>query len=183
MNNTEFNAESYGLLIVDIQGSLANIVDNSEQIIENTVKLISCCQLLSIPVVVLEQNPDGLGATTPQIKESVLNYQPLEKHSFNAVAEPHIKNKLASLNRDNWLVAGIESHICVYQTVQGLIDNGWKVEVISDCVSSRKAADKELALVNMREIGAKVSSLEMSIFQIMQNNKIKQFRDILKIIK
>ncbi len=93
------SADNYGLLVVDIQGKLAQLVNNSDTLISNTIKLIKSCQLLSIPIVVLEQNPKGLGSTTPELQSALNNYQPLEKYYFNGVAETHIKQKIASVNK------------------------------------------------------------------------------------
>lgn len=174
---------SYGLLIVDIQGRLAKLVDGSDELIANTAKLIKGCQLLSIPVVVLEQNPAGLGATDPAIQASLADYQPLEKYSFNGLAEPHIQQQIQAHNKANWLVAGIEAHICVYQSVQGLLAQGIQVEVVSDCIASRRQSNKDLAIANMRQLGAGITSVEMILYELMGNSKVTQFRDMLTILK
>ncbi len=78
--------EKVGLLIVDVQGALARKVDDSQTMICKTVKLIQCCKLLNIPVVVLEQNPDGLGKTVPEIETHVASDPHFKKFTFNAVA-------------------------------------------------------------------------------------------------
>jgi len=176
-------ASQYGLLIVDIQGKLAELVNNSDEMISNTTKLIKCCQVLSIPVVVLEQNPSGLGPTTPLLKECIEEYAPLEKYTFSGMAESHIKEAITSLNKNNWLVAGIEAHICVYQTVRDLLKENLAVEVVSDCISSRRKSNLDLAIENMRHDGAKITSLEMAVYEIMQSSKAGEFKEVLKIIK
>lgn len=177
------SADNYGLLVIDIQGKLAHLVNNGSAVIANTAKLIKCCQLLSIPIVVLEQNPKGLGSTTSELQSALNNYQPMTKHSFNGMAETQIKQKIASLDKSHWLVAGIEAHICVYQTVLGLLAENYQVELVSDCIGSRKESNRALAIDNIRRLGANITSVEMCIYQLLQTSKASSFKPILEIIK
>ncbi|WP_114324789.1 isochorismatase family protein [Candidatus Colwellia aromaticivorans] len=175
--------EDCGLIVVDVQGSLARIVQQSDLVIENTKKLIQCCKLLSIPIIWLEQNPKGLGATVPELSElmgeSIVN----EKVHFNALFEQPIKEVIKATDKKRWLVVGIEAHVCVYQTVLGLLNENYKVDVVSDCISSRLQSNIDLALLNMRESGASITSLEMCVFEMMKSAKINNFREILSVIK
>ena len=175
--------EDCGLILVDVQGSLARIVQNSDLFIANTKKLIQCCKLLSIPVVWLEQNPKGLGVTIPEISELMSDSTVNEKVHFNALFEESIKEVIKATDKKRWLVAGIEAHICVYQTVFGLLHEGFKVDVVSDCISSRLQSNIDLALIKMRDNGASITSLEMCIYELIKSAKINNFRDILSIIK
>lgn len=175
--------EDCGLILVDVQGSLARIVQHSDLFIANTKKLIQCCELLSIPVVWLEQNPKGLGATIPEIAELLQNSTVNEKVHFNALFEESIKEVIKSTDKKRWLVAGIEAHICVYQTVLGLLDEGFEVDVVLDCISSRLQSNIDLSLIKMRDNGASITSLEMCIFELMKSAKTNNFKDILSIIK
>ena len=177
------NPEDCGLLIVDIQGKLANIVCDSEQVISNTAKLIKCCQILSIPVVLLEQNPGGLGPTTDKILECIKSPEYFEKYTFNGLGEPAIKAYVKNANKTHWLVAGIEAHICVYQTAKGLIGEGFNVEVVSDCISSRQKSNLDLAINNLREAGANITSLEMCIYDLLQSSRSEHFKAVLNIVK
>lgn len=175
--------EGCGLIVVDIQGGLARIVQQSDLFINNTKKLIQSCQLLSIPVIWLEQNPKGLGATVPELAELMGESTINEKIHFNALFEDPIKDVLKATGKKRWLVVGIEAHICVYQTVLGLLNESYQVDVVSDCVSSRLQSNIDLALVNLRESGASITSLEMCIFELMKSAKMDDFREILSIIK
>jgi nicotinamidase-related amidase len=175
--------EDCALILVDVQGRLARIVQNSDLLIANIRKLLQCCKLLSIPVIWLEQNPEGLGETVPEIAELMEGSVVAEKHHFNALFEAPIKQSIKETNRQQWLVVGIEAHICVYQTVLGLLNEGLKVDVISDCISSRQQSDIDLALVKMRESGASITSLEMCVFELIKTAKIDNFREILSVIK
>jgi nicotinamidase-related amidase len=175
--------EDCGLIVVDVQGSLARIVQHSDLLIDNTRKLIQCCELLSLPVIWLEQNPKGLGATVPELSELMGESAINEKIHFNALCEEPIKKAIKSTNRKRWLVVGIEAHICVYQTVLGLLNEKYEVEVVSDCISSRLQSNIDLALLNMRERGANITSLEMCVFELLKSAKVDSFREVLSIIK
>ncbi len=176
--------EDCGLLLVDVQGSLARIVQNSDIFIANTKKLIQCCKLLSIPVIWLEQNPKGLGATILEISELVSDSSNVnEKFHFNALLEDSIKREIKATGRRQWLVAGIEAHICVYQTVLGLINEGFETEVVMDCISSRKQSNIDLAVTKMQNKGANITSLEMCVFELMNTSKTESFNEILLLIK
>lgn len=175
--------EDCGLILVDVQGSLARIVENSGLVIANTRKLIQCCKLLSIPIIWLEQNPKGLGVTIPEISELMKEHSVNEKIHFNALFEEPIKGVIKASGKRRWLVAGIEAHICVYQTVLGLLNEDFKVDVVSDCISSRLQSNIDLALIKMRGSGASITSLEMCVFELMKSSKINSFREILSIIK
>ena len=175
--------QNCGLLIVDVQGKLAEIVADSGRMIGNIVKLTKSCQILSIPVVVLEQNPEGLGSTAPDITDCLEHYRPLVKHSFNGMSEPDIREHIQSLNKTHWLVVGIEAHICVYQTAKGLLAEDFKVELLSDCISSRLASNAELAVDNLRHAGAHITSVEMCLYELMKSSKTATFKEVLKNIK
>lgn len=175
--------EDCGLIVVDVQGSLARIVQQSDLFINNTKKLIQCCKLLSIPVIWLEQNPNGLGVTVPELSQLMGDSTVNEKVHFNALYEEPIKEVIKSTDKQQWLVVGIEAHICVYQTVLGLLSENYKVDVVSDCISSRLQSNIDLALLNMRDSGASITSLEMCVFEMMKSAKTNDFREILQIIK
>jgi nicotinamidase-related amidase len=179
MNSTD----ECGLLLVDLQGKLARIVTNSDEMISNTAELLQSCIELSIPIVGLEQNPAGLGPTVPELKALVPELTFLEKHHFNGIAEEPICEKIKALNKSHWIVAGIEAHICVYQTVTGLLDEGYQVTIVSDCISSRKASNVELAITNMREMGANIASVEMLMYELMKSSQHSKFKSVLNIIK
>jgi nicotinamidase-related amidase len=175
--------ENCGLMLVDVQGSLARMVQNSDLFIANTKKLLQCCQVLSIPVIWLEQNPKGLGATVPELSELMTQFSVNEKFHFNALFEESISSAIKDTGKQQWLVAGIEAHICVYQSVLGLLSEGFKVEVVADCISSRSQANIELALLKMKDSGAGITSVEMCIYELLKSSKAEGFKEILSLIK
>ncbi|MBL4822655.1 MAG: isochorismatase family protein [Colwellia sp.] len=172
-----------GLIVVDVQGNLARIVQQSDLFIDNTRKLIQCCKLLSIPVIWLEQNPKGLGETVPELSELMGESIVHEKIHFNALFEEPIKEAIKATDKKRWLVVGIEAHICVYQTVLGLLNEDLEVDVVSDCISSRLQSNIDLALIKMSYSGASITSLEMCVFELMKSAKVNGFKEILSLIK
>ncbi len=108
-----------GLLVVDIQGKLARLVEESDTLIANTARLVQGARVLGLPVVWLEQNPDKLGATVPELQSLQAGDLVLPKYSFGALGEPTVATALAESGVEHWLVCGIETHICVYQSCWG----------------------------------------------------------------
>ncbi len=175
--------ENTGLIIVDVQGKLARIVQDSEKMIGNLEKLIRGCQLLSMPIIHLEQNPNGLGNTVPELEKLLVNQKAIEKYSFNAFENQEFKESILKTNRKQWLVCGIEAHICVYQTVIGLFTNNFEVEVVADCISSRSKDSIDLALQKMQQKGISLTNVEMCLYELVKDSRNENFREILNLIK
>lgn len=175
--------ERTGLVVVDVQGKLATIVHDSELFIANLVKLINAAKLLGLPILWLEQNPEKLGATVPALREVLDLAKPIPKFSFSACGEPTFVDTLRKSKVNTWLLCGIEAHICVYQTALDLLDSGYMVELVSDCVSSRSLDNKTLALEKLTRKGADVTSLEMCLFELIRDCRADEFKAALNLIK
>ncbi|WP_219702975.1 hydrolase [Marinomonas lutimaris] len=172
-----------GLVIIDVQGKLATIVHDSEAFIANLVKLVKAAKLLGMPILWLEQNPEKLGATLPELREVLDMVEPIAKYSFSACGEPIFVEAIKKAKMNTWLITGIEAHICVYQTALGLLDLGYDVELVSDCVSSRTIENKDMALAKLARKGAEVTSLEMCLFELIGDCRADEFRAALSLIK
>ncbi len=177
------NSNDTVLVLIDIQGKLAQIVDNSEFVINNIEKVTEGVRTLGLPVLWLEQYPKGLGPTVEQIAQHLTDLQPIEKITFSAYDTPEFVARLEETGRKKVLLAGIESHICVYQTAAHLLQKGYEVEVLVDCVSSRTALNREIGLQKMVQLGAKVTSVEMALLEMVQIAKGDTFKAISKLIK
>ncbi len=140
-----FLVEEACLVVVDIQGKLATIVDESETVIQNVAKLVQAMQALEVPVLWLEQNPTRLGGTSLEIAQHMQG-QPIPKMAFSACQEEAFKEAVTASGRTQFIVTGIETHICVYQTARQLKEQGFEVEVVVDAVSSRTKMNKEVGL-------------------------------------
>ena len=177
------NTDDFGLVVVDIQGKLARIVHNSDSVIRQTQKLIQCCQALAIPIVVLEQNPSGLGHTVEELATLLAKEDVIEKHHFDGMQEDSVRRAILSKGKKNWLVAGIEAHICVYQTVLGLRTHNCTPMVLTDCIASRSQSNRDLAVTKLQQLGVATSSVEMSVYQLLGSSNHPAFKRILDIIK
>lgn len=175
--------ENTGLLLIDVQGKLARMVHQSEQMIAQISKLIRGCQALSIPIVWLEQYPQGLGETVPELKALLEENKPLEKFCFNACDDKRITQTIKESGRTQWLVCGIEAHICVYQSAIGLKTQGLDVEVVTDCISSRTEESLKFAIQKMQSKDIGLTQVEMCLYELLKSSKASAFKDILNIIK
>lgn len=171
------------LVLIDIQGKLAEIVDESADVIQNIVNVIQGAKVLELPILWLEQYPKGLGPTTEKVAEQLDGVQPIEKITFSAYDTAAFVEKLEATGRKKVLLAGIETHICVYQTAAHLLANGYEVEVLADCVSSRTAGNREVGIQKMVQLGAHITSVEMALFEMQQIAKGDAFKAISKIVK
>ncbi len=175
--------ENTTLLIIDIQGNLAHLMHGKELLFKNVQKLIKGIQILGIPILWVEQNPQGLGPTIPEIADILSNIQPISKMSFSSCRNDDFLQALNALNRKQVLVAGIEAHVCVYQTAADIVDIGYEVQVVTDAVSSRNVENKEIGLQRMRDSGVTLTSVEAALFELLKVAEGEQFREILKIVK
>lgn len=175
--------ENTGLVVVDIQGKLARIVHDSESTISNSANLIGGAKALGLPILWLEQNPEKLGATVPELQTLLAPSQPLSKYTFNGCLEPAFTQAVRDSNVTTWLVCGIEAHICVYQTTLGLVDMGLDVELVCDAIASRAVANKELAISKLASKGVGMTNVEMCLYELVEDCRTPEFKDILKLIR
>ena len=171
------------LLIIDVQGKLAQVVHESEAVERNISKLIRAAKILGVPVLYTEQYPKGLGHTVKVLQELLSEEDSLEKIAFSCCAEERFMEKLRGLNRNNVLVTGMETHVCVYQTANELIDYGYNVHLIADAVSSRTKENRDLGIRCIEKAGAWLKSTEMVIFELLRIAQGEAFKAISKIIK
>jgi nicotinamidase-related amidase len=169
------------LVVVDVQGKLARIVDRSDYVLGNMAKAIRGAKALGIPIVVTEQYPDGLGPTVAEIADALESFRPITKRSFSCCVVDEFMQQLE--RRRQVLILGIETHVCVYQTVMDLLANEYEVHVLTDAVSSRDSENAAFAIQRMTDEGAKVSSVEMALFELLRIARGDAFKKILSIVK
>lgn len=177
------NTDNCGLVVVDVQGTLALNVSHSDTVLTNIQRLIQCCKVLSIPIIWLEQYPKGLGRTIDEISSLLTDVPVYEKQHFNGLREANIADAIKTSGKKQWLVTGIEAHICVYQTVCGLLELDYHVEVVTDAISSRAASNVELAITKMANRGVQLTSVEMAVYELLQQAGTPAFKAILPLIK
>ncbi|WP_428774694.1 isochorismatase family protein [Vibrio sp.] len=177
------NSTDTGIIIVDIQGKLADLVHDQQAVRHRCECLIQAARIFGLPIVWLEQNPAGLGDTVSDIRQHLDGFSPISKTSFNACEELEFVEAVNQANVSSWLLCGIEAHICVYQTAAGLAKLGYHVECLADCVASREDSNRLLALEKMRLHGVSISSLEMSLYELLEDCQTPAFKAILNLIR
>jgi len=170
------------LAVIDIQGKLASLMHEKQDVFDNTARMIQAAGVLGIDVICTEQCPEKLGVTIPEISEH-LNVAPIAKLSFSCCAQETFGEALKRTGRSQVILAGIETHICVYQTARDLLDGGYEVFVLIDAVSSRTKANRQLGLDRMRQAGATLTSVEMALFEMLGVAQGDQFKQIARIVK
>ncbi len=176
-------SEKTALIVVDVQGKLAQLMYGKQTLFENLRKIIKGIQALGVPILWVEQNPEGLGPTIPEVTELLAGIEPISKSSFSCCRNERFIQALKTANRNQVLIVGIEAHVCVYQTAVDLVDLGYEVEVVTDAVSSRTIENKKVALLKMRDAGVSLTSTEMALFELLELAEGKQFKEILKLVK
>ena len=172
------------LVIIDVQGKLAQVMQQSAELHKQLGILIQGAQLFDIPILWVEQLPDKLGGTTAELAELLSRTtQAIPKSFFSAWQSPDFQQQLARLNRSNIILAGIETHVCVYQTCQDLLANRYKVHLVADAVSSRTCENKQLGIQMMTQLGAKITNTESCLFELQHQACGERFKSLLTLIK
>jgi nicotinamidase-related amidase len=166
------------LLVVDIQERLAAVMAEREEVVTNAGHLIAAAKLLGVPVLHTEQYPKGLGPTVPELRASLAPAIAVEKMTFDCCGEPTFAPALAEAGRSTVVVCGMETHICVLQTVLGLLARGVIVHVAADAVCSRNPANASVALELMRDAGAVITCTETVMFQMLVRAGTAEFKAI-----
>lgn len=182
--NYTLDRKQTGLLVVDVQEKLFPLVERSCETMQALRLVIEGFQLLQLPIMVTEQYPKGLGHTVGSLKAWLDEKQTyLEKSTFSCVADQEIKKTLLALPVNQWVVVGIEAHVCVLQTVKELLRAGKQVVVLNDAISSRSIYDYSTAIAEMRDCGARISSVETVLFELLGDSKASEFKAISQLIK
>ncbi len=165
------------LLLIDLQERLMPAIDGGAAVLANARRLLDAARLLGVPVLATEQNPRGLGVTVP----SLAGAPTVAKTTFDALRAPGVLDRLPE--RLVPVVAGCEAHVCVLQTVLGLLGAGRRAFVVADAVGSRRADSREAALRRMERHGAEVVTTEMAVFEWLGTSEHPRFRDALALIR
>lgn len=172
------------LLVVDVQEKLVKLVDRSTDVLHNIQKVIKGFQILRIPIVVTEQYPEGLGSTVPAIKSFLGEEQEyLSKTTFSCLGSPAIKHSMLAMGISNWVVIGIEAHVCILQTSKDLLAAGKNVVILNDAITSRSIFDYSTAIAELRDMGARITSSETVLFELLEDSKKPEFKAISQLIK
>ncbi len=170
------------VLVIDVQEKLIPVMWNWAPVEKYCRALILAARELGLPVLATEQYPKGLGTTVASIREA-LGSAPLVKMHFSCGADPEFTKALAATGKKQVLVAGIEAHVCVFQTVRDLLDQGYQVFLCADAVTSRMEEHRRIAIEQMRDMGAVVTSAETSIFDLLHVCGTPEFKRVSPLVR
>ena len=172
------------LLIIDMQEAFRDNIKKFDEVAERIAIAAKGARLLNLPILVTEQYPKGLGHTAQEITEVLAeSTHVIEKTAFSSCGAQPFVAQLESTQRKQILVAGIEAHICVNQTVHDLLAMNFQIHLLTDCITSRNKKDRATGLAKMQQSGAIPSSVEMALFELMRDAKHEQFKAIQGLIK
>lgn len=171
------------MVIIDVQGKLARIMQNADDLFKNLSALIKGARVLEVPVIWMEQLPDKLGSTVEEVSDHLDGLEPIAKDVFSCGQNDEFNSRLTDIEPENVVLAGIETHICVYQTAMDLLDKNYNVEVVADATSTRLEHNKEIGLEKIRRAGGQITSVETVLFELQGKATGEQFKQIIEIIK
>jgi len=177
------NPEGVGLVVVDVQEKFTPVIPGFKSIVKNIVALVKGFQTFGLPVIITEQYPRGLGKTVPQIYDCFAAPNPVEKTTFSAMQDGGFTERLAQLGMDAFVVCGIETHICVHQTVCDMLYGEYRIWIPWDAVGSREPQNRSLAMDRMEKAGAVPTSTEMILFEMAKRSGTESFKKIQNLIK
>ena len=173
--------ERSALLVIDVQQKLVPAIAGSESILQRIDRLIVGAKLTDVPTATTLQYPQGLGPIVSSLAEHFTSAE--EKTDFSAAVCRDALDDWAEHGRDQIVVAGIETHICVLQTVLDLIAEGQRPFVVVDAVGSRHQIDHEVAIQRMRDAGATVITSESALFEWMSSAKHPNFKQVSQLVR
>ena len=172
------------VLVVDIQSRLTPAMppEALARVVKYTRALVGAARELGMPVLATEQYPKGLGPLIPEVRE-VLPSPPLEKIHFSCGADPAFAAALERTGRRQIVVCGMETHVCVFQTVRDLVAMGYEVHLCSDAVSSRLEVHRTSGIDLCRQAGAVITNAETVIFDLLHRAATPEFKTISALVK
>jgi nicotinamidase-related amidase len=174
------------LAVIDMQEAFRSIIPDFTELTERIVLLVQSAKLLSVPIIVTEQYPKGLGRTVQEIAEHFPEgLEPIEKLSFSACGVQEFDTRLREHHIEQVILCGIEAHICVSQTAHDLLQNGYQVHLLGDAISTRLPRNRGVAINKMEKSGAMISSIEMALFELCPAGtpEFKQMQALVKTLK
>jgi nicotinamidase-related amidase len=172
-----------GLIVVDVQDKFAPAIPGFDGLVANVARLVLTFQMYRLPVVVTEQYPKGLGTTVEKVRVLFPMFEAIEKMELSAADNEAFTNRVRELGIETFVVCGIETHVCINQTVLGLLAQGAAVHVPADAVGSRHRLDHDCALRKMEQAGAIISTTETCMFELVERAGGQDFKNIQRMVK
>ena len=171
------------LVVIDIQDKFQDLIYRMDMVQAGTDRLVRFCQALEIPVLVTEHYSKGLGATIQPIQDLFTPHAPIEKIHFSCGGNDEFNAALGATGRDQIILCGIETHVCVYQTACDLLRQGKQVVVPQDAVSSCSKGNRKLGLRCLGEVGAQVLGVQMTMFEILRRAGTPEFKQVAALLR
>ena len=172
------------LLIVDVQEAFRGVITGFDSLASRIATVARGFQILGIPIFVTEQYPKGLGHTAAEIMRVLPAEAPIiEKTAFSSCGAAQLELGLNDVSAKQIVVCGLETHVCVNQTVHDLLDRGFAVHILTDCVASRAKRNRRNGLAKMFAGGAVQSSVEMALFELMRDARHEKFKEVQALVK
>jgi isochorismate hydrolase len=184
LSKYKLDAEQAVLVVIDIQERLVSAMPQKVYLqLRSTVELlVAGAGLLGVPVVTTEQYPRGIGHTVSELADACKDTV-IEKVSFGCCGEPNFLAALKKIGRSQVIVTGMEAHVCVYQTVIGLLEDDYHVHLVRDAICSRNKTDYLAGVANAAQAGAVATTAETVLFQLLQKSTHDQFKALSKLVK
>ncbi|EGD80844.1 isochorismatase domain-containing protein 1 [Salpingoeca rosetta] len=173
-------ADTARFFLCDMQTKFQSTICHFPAILEVNRRLVEASRIMNIPLTVTEQYPKALGATVPEL--NIPEGLAYPKTKFSMVIDEVVKDMEKEPERNNIVLFGIETHVCILQTALDLLDKGYSVHVVADGVSSRNMVDRMFAIERMRHAGAHITTCESILFQLMGDSRNQHFKEIQKLI-
>jgi len=184
MLNFKLERDHTGLLIIDVQEKLFPYIERSCEILHAIMQVVEGFKILKMPIFLTEQYPAGLGHTVAKLRNVLPPEQPsCEKTNFSAALEPAFLQFGEAHQINQWVLVGIEAHICVLQTAKELLFDGKQVVVLNDAISSRSIYNFSTAIAEMRDCGVRISSVETILFELLNSSRAPEFKQISQLVK
>jgi nicotinamidase-related amidase len=167
------------LVVIDVQEAFRSAVLDFDRVAANSAVLVQGARAIGVPVLVSEQYPKGLGRTVPELADHLEGIEPVEKTVFSAASADGFDLE----GRDQALLCGIETHVCVSQTAHELVGLGVEVHIARDAVSSRSEENRELGLRKMEGAGAVLTSVETALFELLGEAGTPEFKEVQALVK
>jgi nicotinamidase-related amidase len=178
-----FKIEDSLVLVIDFQVRLMPFIHKHEELEKKVESFIKGCRILELPILTMQQYTKGLGDTSQVLKDALGEFEHIEKITFSCCGNEEFVGKLEASGKKNIIVTGIESHICVQQTVLDLLTDGYNVYVIADCIGSRSEVDRVYAEKRMRQAGAVITTMESVLFELLTRADHPKRKEISNLVK
>jgi nicotinamidase-related amidase len=184
MKTSYLDPKQCGLLVVDIQERMMRVIPEKDQVVRNTVLLLKTAKTLGMPVVATTQYVARIGPFLHEVSAEMPDVEPIDKLEFGCFYNVQAKVHLHSFPEvKTWICCGVETHICMYQTVLGGLDCGFKMWIPADAVYSRTRLNYETGLERIRQIGGVVGNTEMIIYELLHRAGTPEFKELLPFLK